>query len=272
MKELGRILQTTRESKHMTLDEIQERTKIRKRYLQAIEEGDLSILPGLVYARGFIKSYAEQLELDGQALLREHGLLEDVTSAAVTEGNQEPEKQHDTTPKRAAPVSAQTGNMLPQILMGVAIIGLLGVGYWYLSNLESTPKSPASPPPQQQPTPAPNPAPVPAPNVPAENVQKPAGPLQAETKTANLSVYKVDGDKMKLDIETANGDCWLEIRVDGMLKYSQVAVKGTALSFEGSHEIQVASGFSPALKVTVNGRAVELEQAKQRYDYRFLKR
>ncbi len=276
MKELGRILQTTRESKHLTLDEIQERTKIRKRYLQAIEEGDLSILPGLVYARGFVKSYAEQLDLDGQALLREHGLLEETTSSPAAPFKQEQEKQGDDTRTRTRPVFEQNLSMLPQVLMGAAIIGLLGIGYWVLSNLNSAPESPVSPPSQQQPAPPPvsNPTPTPGsvPSAPLADQAKPAERLKPETKTNKLSVYKVDGDKIKLVIEAANGDCWLDVRVDGVTKYSQVASKGTSLSFEGVSEILVASGFSPALKVTVNDQAVELESAMQRYDYRFLKR
>lgn len=276
MKELGRILQTTRESKHLTLDEIQERTKIRKRYLQAIEQGDLSILPGLVYARGFIKSYAEQLELDGQALLREYGLLEETTVFPAAELKQAEEKQRDEKQIRSKSVFEQNSSTLPQVVMGAVIIGLIGIGYWFLSNPDSDQESPVSPPSQQQPAtpPATNPVPVPgsSPSDSPADQTKPKEQLKPETKTNKLSVYKVSGDKIKLDVEAANGDCWLDIRVDGATKYSQVAPKGTSLSFEGGSEILVASGFSPALRVTVNGQAVELEPATQRYDYRFLKR
>lgn len=69
MKELGRLLQEKREQLGMDLDELQTRTKIRKRYLKALEEGDWSILPGDVYARGFVRSYAEIVGLDGKELL-----------------------------------------------------------------------------------------------------------------------------------------------------------------------------------------------------------
>ncbi|WAH35344.1 helix-turn-helix domain-containing protein [Alicyclobacillus dauci] len=72
MRELGRILRTTRESQGFDLDQIEEKTKIRKRYLLALEEGDWTVLPGRVYARGFVRSYADVLGLDGLDLLQKY--------------------------------------------------------------------------------------------------------------------------------------------------------------------------------------------------------
>jgi cytoskeleton protein RodZ len=70
VRELGQFLRTKRESLGLSLDEVQERTKIRKRYLIALENGDWSVLPGYVYGRGFVRSYAEVLGLDGLELLQ----------------------------------------------------------------------------------------------------------------------------------------------------------------------------------------------------------
>ena len=66
MSQLGAYLKTARESKKMSLDEIQEITKIRKVYLQAIEDGELERLPGAFYVRAFTKSYCEVLGLSFQ--------------------------------------------------------------------------------------------------------------------------------------------------------------------------------------------------------------
>lgn len=73
MRELGQLLRERRIELGIDLDEVQTKTKIRKRYLQALENGDWNTLPGEVYARGFVRSYAELLGLDGMALLREFG-------------------------------------------------------------------------------------------------------------------------------------------------------------------------------------------------------
>lgn len=73
MRELGQVLRTQREELGLELNELENRTKIRKRYLIALEEGDWTILPGEVYARGFVRSYAEALGLDGRDLLQRYG-------------------------------------------------------------------------------------------------------------------------------------------------------------------------------------------------------
>jgi|GEM_PF-1581092 len=71
MSGIGQVLRKRREELGLSLEDIQEQTKVRKRYIQAIEDDDWSSLPGDVYARGFIRSYAEALGMDGLALLRQ---------------------------------------------------------------------------------------------------------------------------------------------------------------------------------------------------------
>ncbi|RYM07127.1 helix-turn-helix domain-containing protein [Sporolactobacillus sp. THM7-7] len=64
MSELGQALRDAREAKGLSLDDLQEETKIQKRYLLAIEEGDFKRLPGAFYSRAFIKNYAEAVGLN----------------------------------------------------------------------------------------------------------------------------------------------------------------------------------------------------------------
>jgi cytoskeletal protein RodZ len=70
MSDLGALLRKARENRGYTLDDIQEITKIRKRYLEAIESGDYKVLPGSFYVRAFVKTYAETVGLDAEEVLR----------------------------------------------------------------------------------------------------------------------------------------------------------------------------------------------------------
>lgn len=65
----GAILRRTREARGLTLSEAAHDIYIRSVYLEAIEAGDLSRLPEIVYTSGFIKRYAIYLGLDGEAFL-----------------------------------------------------------------------------------------------------------------------------------------------------------------------------------------------------------
>ncbi|HEV8046059.1 MAG TPA: helix-turn-helix domain-containing protein, partial [Rubrobacter sp.] len=65
---IGRILEQTRRDRGLSLEEVEQATKIRKRYLTGLEREDYAMLPDAVYARGFLKTYANYLGLDGEAL------------------------------------------------------------------------------------------------------------------------------------------------------------------------------------------------------------
>lgn len=56
----------------MSLDDLQAATKIQKRYLTALEEGNYDIIPGKFYVRAFIKQYAEAVGLDADQLFEEY--------------------------------------------------------------------------------------------------------------------------------------------------------------------------------------------------------
>ncbi len=66
----GEELREARLALGVTLEEAAERLRIRRPYLQALEEGRLSDLPGAAYAVGFLRTYAQALGLDAEAMIR----------------------------------------------------------------------------------------------------------------------------------------------------------------------------------------------------------
>ncbi len=72
MDELGHILREARETKGLTLAEVQDKTRINAHFLEALENGDYAVLPTPVHARGFLRNYARYLGLDPQPLLDRH--------------------------------------------------------------------------------------------------------------------------------------------------------------------------------------------------------
>ena len=68
---VGFKLREARRRRKLSLQEIEETTKIRVRYLQALEDGDWDQLPSDTYARAFIRTYAAAVGLDGNRLAEE---------------------------------------------------------------------------------------------------------------------------------------------------------------------------------------------------------
>ncbi|HET7454398.1 MAG TPA: helix-turn-helix domain-containing protein [Solirubrobacterales bacterium] len=69
---VGKKLHEARTRKKLSLQQAEEATKIRGRYLGAIENDDWDQLPGETYARAFIRTYGRYLGLDGDRLAEEH--------------------------------------------------------------------------------------------------------------------------------------------------------------------------------------------------------
>jgi cytoskeleton protein RodZ len=72
MFELGSSLREARVRRGIELAQVAAETRIRTRYLQALEDERFELLPGSVYARGFLRAYADYLGLDGQLFVDEY--------------------------------------------------------------------------------------------------------------------------------------------------------------------------------------------------------
>ena len=69
MSPLGETLRRARQARGITVEDAERATRIPRRYLEALEQENYTILPAPVYARGFLRSYAGYLGLDPAALL-----------------------------------------------------------------------------------------------------------------------------------------------------------------------------------------------------------
>ncbi len=67
---IGQILEQARKEQGLSLQQVEQATKIRAKYLKELERGNFSVLPA-VYVRGSLRTYADHLRLDGEALTRE---------------------------------------------------------------------------------------------------------------------------------------------------------------------------------------------------------
>ena len=137
MNEIGKILKETRIEKGYTLDDLQQTTKIQKRYLQAIEDGNTDILPGRFYARAFVKQYADIVGLDGEQLLEDH-LNESAKDASEEFAeNVSVPPSRSTQGKSSGPLSTLQNN-LPTILIFLLVAAIFGVIYFAWRKADNT--------------------------------------------------------------------------------------------------------------------------------------
>lgn len=73
MFEIGNSLRAARERQGLSFTEIEHATKIRAKYIRALEAEEFAVLPSDAYIRGFLRTYAEYLGLDGDVYVEEYG-------------------------------------------------------------------------------------------------------------------------------------------------------------------------------------------------------
>ncbi len=129
MTDIGTILKEARKEKGLTLDDLQQTTKIQKRYLIAIEDGDFAALPGKFYVRAFIKQYAETVGIDPEELLAK--LDEDKASKPEeeTEATTRTEAVKREEEKAMSPILAGLIRYLPTIIIVSIVVAILGTIY-----------------------------------------------------------------------------------------------------------------------------------------------
>jgi cytoskeletal protein RodZ len=125
--ELGNRLKEARLAKGLSLEDLQSITKIQKRYLIGIEEGNYSSMPGNFYVRAFVKQYAEALQLNPDEIFETYK-----NEIPATHNEDLPEQlSRVKTRKSVTEGSSKIFDIIPKILIGVFIIGAAGLLYYF---------------------------------------------------------------------------------------------------------------------------------------------
>jgi transcriptional regulator with XRE-family HTH domain len=85
MAEIGETLRDARMRARIDVSEIEAKTKIRAKYLRALENEEWGLLPGPTFVKSFLRTYAQALGLDGKALVEEYRLSHERPSEAALE-------------------------------------------------------------------------------------------------------------------------------------------------------------------------------------------
>ena len=111
---LGTVLRTAREARFIDLARVERDTKIRVRYLSALERGDYRDLPGSVYTRGFLRNYGLYLGLDPEYLIDLYRLESGIAA------------ERPSMPSRPRPMSERQGRGLV-VSSGAITVALLSI-------------------------------------------------------------------------------------------------------------------------------------------------
>jgi transcriptional regulator with XRE-family HTH domain len=127
MPDIGETLREARMRRRIDMAEVEEATKIRAKYLRALENEEWALLPGSTYVKTFLRTYADYLELDSRRLVEEYKLRyegpragEAAPFAGLAPGRGQPRRAR----RRRSP-----GWMGPAIVVVLVVVGLLAALY-----------------------------------------------------------------------------------------------------------------------------------------------
>jgi cytoskeleton protein RodZ len=254
MSTLGERLRVAREQQGISLSQAAAETRILQRYLVALEEGDYANLPGDVYARGFVRSYAKLLDLPIEELIEIYRRERGQTAPIII------------VPATTAP---RIRNLFVPSFFGVFFVVLMLVGISYLvlnatTSMQAGELILATLTPTSGPTPPPLPTPIPEATQPAIAINNPqalptsaaAGSIATPEPTELVPTPQLDAP-IVLDVRIEPGDnpgSWLEIRTDGETVYQKVLGAGQSLNYKAQRTIWIRAGNAAVVSVTINGQ------------------
>jgi cytoskeletal protein RodZ len=230
MFEIGHSLREARTRRGMSAADVQKGIRIRERYLTALEEEHWEQLPGDAYTKGFLRTYAEFLGLDGELYIDEY-------NAQLRGHEDEPLVPASISIRRAPP-----GWTARAIVGGVVLLAVVaGVAVWQLGGS-------SSPRPARSPTTAKASTPV----------------VAAAHRRAHTTAAKTAAAPAFATISAARGDCWVDVRAggpSGALLFEGTLLRGSTKRFALTHSVWVRMGNPNALDVRVAGKTISLPTA-----------
>ncbi|MCJ7529732.1 MAG: DUF4115 domain-containing protein [Anaerolineales bacterium] len=268
--QIGQQLCQRREILGLSLEEIEAHTHVRMHYLQALEEGDLDLLPSSVQGRGMLKNYANFLGMDPDPLLL--GFADGLQARFLAGQPQriqaqrsQPSLQPPAAPIRPASTTHRVsmGELLWGVTLLLVLIGFVGWGAFRVFTTRSTEakKIVPTPPPiadvllstpsgvvllaSSSPT-----------LTPTQSILPTITPLVPDVTTpvdvtGDATLPAAEIGKIHVNIAVRQR-AWMRVTVDGQVAFEGRVLPGSAYPFSGEDRIEVVTGNGSGLQVYYN--------------------
>ena len=134
MFEIGNSLREARMRQGLDYSQVELATKIRAKYIKALEDEQFDVLPSGTYIKGFLRSYSEYLGLDGQLYVDEY------KSRFIADGFEEAPRERRQP--RIQQQRALEGRIVLLGLLGIAVVTALVIVAWKFGGSDSTTSTP----------------------------------------------------------------------------------------------------------------------------------
>jgi transcriptional regulator with XRE-family HTH domain len=226
MASLGQELKRERELRGISLREIADSTRISLRFLQALEEDRLDVIPGAFFIRAILRSYARSIGID------EHQVLNKYQEIYTFEE----QLQYGESPERPMPRRRHRPPLFSRKSVRIAglTVAVIGLGLVLLYFLLLSPE-------KKQPVPAKTTQPVAQVEVPKPIPPPEPEPVVEEIKGLRLEMTFID-------------ETWIHVYADGQSVWDGIKNKGESLEVRAEREVRLNIGNAGGSDLTINGQ------------------
>lgn len=234
MFEIGNTLREARVRRNLTLQQVEEDIKIRVKYVQAMENEDWDVMPGVTYVKGFLRTYATYLGLDPDVIIgefRSRGMV--------------PSQEHHEPFSGSSVIGKPRSHRGRNTIVIVAVLCLIALAAIYVVGLLNGSKS-------EGPTTTPG----------ALGITTSPSPKVSKTPKPTSSAKVMPAwQKNLVKLEAKGGDCWMEVRRDsstGTVLFSGTVKDGELQKFKGK-TLWISLGAPANARLDVQGKKVKIK-------------
>ena len=247
----GQMLREARERRGISLRQIANATKISVGVLDALERNDISKLPGGIFGRAFVRSYATEVGLDPEATIQ--SFIEQFPNDSVVAGHPASDRVEDHG-------AGETDRQTAGTFLWLAVIAVpIAAALLYFATIGRRASTDAVPVETTASARAPEPAPA-SPSAPAPPAAASAEPAAVAPTTlataapaaAAPAPTATSGDQLAI-VLTAKRPCWVSATVDGQKTIERLLQTGEKQTVTVRREMVLTAGDASAIALQFNG-------------------
>ena len=231
---LGEKLRQAREERDISISEVAEQTRISPHYIEAIENDDYSPLPGGIFNKGFIKSFAKFVGIDEDEALQDY-------SRQLSQQNEGQPEADTKTYRPEVLTDDRSRSLLPTLIFAAIILGLMTWGVlalvWYIQDQQNQPV---------------------AANSNTANNAANSNTANAAAENTNIAQSIPATDEIKVEFKPLSEPISVEATIDGR-RSSANATPDAPQTYTGKQSVRLRyyKGFADKVQLAVNGKQVK---------------
>ncbi|GAH94063.1 unnamed protein product [marine sediment metagenome] len=247
MKDIGNFLKERREAKGISLIEVEKDLKIRKKYLQALEEGNIDIIPGRTYIIGYLRNYSKYLGIDEENINQIIQTYNDLEKQKA--GLEETKKKNIYLKRKDRSIFEKKRFFFPvKYVYLTSFVLVIFIGLLWINN--SLKKA------QDFPVPSPEIETEATLTLPEENVETKTETLIEETLSSENALIS----KMPILKIIANDNTWVKVLSKDEIIFEGILFKGEEIFWQSDQSLNLITEYPAKIETYYNDEVVEINK------------